>query len=202
MQKTRVRLPVISPPPRDSAVVFVAADGFEGPFLQGDGPIDLLCGKCLHTLADGLHSGQIQNLVLRCPACESHNAIVSIPAIEALLSQIKTLPDSSERIATLRGILSEAQEANLPHAEVVAQVGKSTPEFAAAIELLIPKTAGDFYGLLSFILAFIAWIGSRSSRKNITINNYFAESDPFKNVGRNKLCPCGSQRKFKKCHGK
>jgi preprotein translocase subunit SecA len=28
-------------------------------------------------------------------------------------------------------------------------------------------------------------------------------SDPkFKNVGRNDLCPCGSGKKFKKCHGK
>jgi preprotein translocase subunit SecA len=28
-----------------------------------------------------------------------------------------------------------------------------------------------------------------------------AEDDPFANVGRNELCPCGSGRKFKRCHG-
>jgi preprotein translocase subunit SecA len=27
------------------------------------------------------------------------------------------------------------------------------------------------------------------------------KSDPFANVGRNDLCPCGSGKKFKKCHG-
>jgi uncharacterized protein YecA (UPF0149 family) len=25
--------------------------------------------------------------------------------------------------------------------------------------------------------------------------------NPLKDVGRNDPCPCGSQRKFKKCHG-
>jgi preprotein translocase subunit SecA len=25
--------------------------------------------------------------------------------------------------------------------------------------------------------------------------------DPYANVGRNELCPCGSGRKFKRCHG-
>ncbi|MDR1184175.1 MAG: SEC-C domain-containing protein, partial [Coriobacteriales bacterium] len=25
--------------------------------------------------------------------------------------------------------------------------------------------------------------------------------DPFVNVGRNDPCPCGSGKKFKKCHG-
>ena len=27
------------------------------------------------------------------------------------------------------------------------------------------------------------------------------EADMFAHVGRNALCPCGSGRKFKKCHG-
>ena len=25
--------------------------------------------------------------------------------------------------------------------------------------------------------------------------------DPYANVGRNALCPCGSGKKYKKCHG-
>jgi preprotein translocase subunit SecA len=27
------------------------------------------------------------------------------------------------------------------------------------------------------------------------------EADEFAGVGRNQLCPCGSGRKFKRCHG-
>lgn len=27
------------------------------------------------------------------------------------------------------------------------------------------------------------------------------KNDPYANVGRNDLCPCGSGKKFKKCHG-
>jgi preprotein translocase subunit SecA len=26
-------------------------------------------------------------------------------------------------------------------------------------------------------------------------------ANPYKNVGRNDLCPCGSGKKYKKCHG-
>ena len=28
-----------------------------------------------------------------------------------------------------------------------------------------------------------------------------ADEDPYANVGRNDPCPCGSGKKFKKCHG-
>jgi preprotein translocase subunit SecA len=28
-----------------------------------------------------------------------------------------------------------------------------------------------------------------------------ASLDPYASVGRNDLCPCGSGRKFKRCHG-
>ena len=28
------------------------------------------------------------------------------------------------------------------------------------------------------------------------------DSDPFVGVGRNELCPCGSGKKFKNCHGR
>ncbi|WP_460703925.1 SEC-C metal-binding domain-containing protein [Luteococcus sediminum] len=28
------------------------------------------------------------------------------------------------------------------------------------------------------------------------------EADPFKGVGRNEACPCGSGKKFKLCHGR
>jgi preprotein translocase subunit SecA len=26
-------------------------------------------------------------------------------------------------------------------------------------------------------------------------------ADPYANVGRNDMCPCGSGRKYKRCHG-
>ena len=28
-----------------------------------------------------------------------------------------------------------------------------------------------------------------------------AAADPFAGVGRNALCPCGSGKKYKRCHG-
>ncbi|MBX3500616.1 MAG: SEC-C domain-containing protein [Alphaproteobacteria bacterium] len=28
------------------------------------------------------------------------------------------------------------------------------------------------------------------------------QTNPYRHVGRNDLCPCGSGQKFKRCHGK
>ncbi|MDD2745415.1 MAG: SEC-C metal-binding domain-containing protein [Candidatus Gracilibacteria bacterium] len=38
----------------------------------------------------------------------------------------------------------------------------------------------------------------------VRVNNTPATLDPniFKGIGRNDVCPCGSGKKFKHCHGK
>lgn len=205
MKRTSLRLPVIPPPPQGTASVLVAAGGFNGPFLKGDGPIDLLCGKCLHTLAESLHPGQIQNLVLLCPTCGSHNAVVSIPALENFVAQLQAIPAANEKLALLKGTLVVAQEKKSAHQDVIALVEQAVPDLTTVKELLIPKSPGDFYGLLGFVVGFLAWLQSRKQVRqepSVVINNYFSENDPFKNVQRNDPCPCGSGKKYKKCHGK
>lgn len=204
MRRTTLRLTVIPPPLHGTAAVFVAADGFKGPFFQGGGSIDLLCGECLHRLAQGLHSGQVENLVLQCPGCNAHNAVVSIPALETFVTQLQSLPGATEKLTELKTALQEAQENQSPQTEVIALVEQLVPDLTAIKELLVPKGPGDFYGLLGFVVAFLAWMQSRKAAKqqpSVIINNYFAAHDPFKNAKANDRCPCGSGKKYKKCHG-
>jgi preprotein translocase subunit SecA len=44
-------------------------------------------------------------------------------------------------------------------------------------------------------MAALQFVGGEASSTEQTASN------PYKNVGRNSLCPCGSGKKFKKCHG-
>lgn len=205
MRRTSLRLPVVPPPPKGTATVFAAANGFQGPFFKGDGQIDLLCGECLHVLAQTLHPGQMQNLVLQCPNCKSHNAVVSIPALESFVAQLQGVPVASEKVAKLKLVLEKAQEEQVSQADVLTQIEQVVPDLSAVKNLLVPQTPGDLYGLLGFVVGFLAWWQSRKPAKqqpSVVINNYFAAHDPFKNVERNDSCPCGSGTKFKKCHGK
>jgi len=43
---------------------------------------------------------------------------------------------------------------------------------------------------------------TREGAESLTAESSQIVSSEFKNVGRNDLCPCGSGKKFKKCHGK
>jgi hypothetical protein len=205
MKRTSFRLPVIPPPPEGTASVLVAVGGFQGPFFKGEGAIDLLCGKCLHTLAEALHPGQVQNLVLMCPACGAYNAVVSIRALESFVTQLQAIPAADEKLALLKGVLADAHKKQSTHKDVVALVEQVVPDLTTVKELLVPKTPGDFYGLLGFVVGFLAWLQSRKQVKQkpaVVINNYFSANDPFKGVQRNDPCPCGSGKKYKKCHGK
>lgn len=44
-----------------------------GPFFTGDGPLDLLCGECGATLADGMEEGRVRDVVFECPRCGAFN---------------------------------------------------------------------------------------------------------------------------------
>jgi hypothetical protein len=204
-RRVALRLPVIPPPPQGTATVLIAGDGFMGPFLKGDGPIDLLCGNCLHRLVEQSHPGQIENLVLQCPNCKSHNAIVSIPALENFVAHLQAVPAAFDQLPKLKAILEDANHRKSAHTDVFALIEQQLPDLAQVKDLLVPKTPGDFYGLLTFVVGFLAWLQSRKPAKqspSVVINNYFNELDPFRNAKPNDRCPCGSGKKFKKCHGK
>jgi preprotein translocase subunit SecA len=42
---------------------------------------------------------------------------------------------------------------------------------------------------------------SEDGEAEVTGSTVTNADDPYANVGRNALCPCGSGKKYKKCHG-
>jgi DNA-directed RNA polymerase subunit RPC12/RpoP len=56
-----------------SNILFVTKNPYA--VMSGTGDTDYVCGACKVALAAKVNRGQIANMVLRCPACKSFNAI-------------------------------------------------------------------------------------------------------------------------------
>ena len=103
MRRFSLKLPVIPEPAHGTRVVLGQQISDEPyPFFQGSGPADLSCGQCTFKLARGIGPGSIQNLVLKCPKCESYNDIPFIPALEGLVSELLVAPDPFAKALALK----------------------------------------------------------------------------------------------------
>lgn len=67
-------LRVIPKPAEDSRTVFITSSHEAGfLFFRGDREgVTHICGKCGRALMKGVDPGQVQDCVLRCPACGSY----------------------------------------------------------------------------------------------------------------------------------
>lgn len=204
--KSHLILPVIPAPKEGTAAVIGATEGVRGALFKGAGGIDLHCGNCLAPVAEGMAPGQMKNLVLRCPHCNSHNAVIDIPVMERFVEQLQISPLPQKAIPKFKHALSEGLERTDPAEYISEVIENSLPELNWFKEYLVPSNAGETYAMLGFVLAFMTWYQTRPKKNKETpqtiINNYFNSSDPYKNIGRNDPCPCKSGKKLKQCHGK
>ena len=154
-------------------------------------------------LSKKMHPRQMQDIVLKCPNCESYNAVISIPTLREFVGKLQQTPVASEKIDELQELFSEARRQRDTSEEVATRIEERVPEFNWLRDLLVPSDAGEFYALLTFLLTFLMWYQRRSGshEPSTIVNNYFLDQDPFKDVGRNNVCPCGSGKKYKHCHG-
>lgn len=68
------KLQVIPKPAEGTRSVLAKAP--PDPLLfQGEGDLNLLCGKCGAILAKGVHEGTLINLVLQCNQCGTYNEV-------------------------------------------------------------------------------------------------------------------------------
>jgi len=203
--KAHIRLPVVPPSVAQEATVLIAEKGMRGPHFQDGGGIALHCGSCLAVLADGMAPGQIRNLVLGCPQCGVYNAVVDIPVIEHFASQLLAADLSKNSLPKFKKVLSDGISSQSPAAYVAEKIEQSLPEFSWFQKYLVPANAGETYALLGCILAFVTWWQTRPKKGKdqpaMVINNYVYDSNPYRGIGPNVLCPCGSGQKFKCCHG-
>lgn len=68
-------LKVITKPPENSRTVLKLDPSNGTILLEGNGNLDMLCGKCHTKLIKGSVEGQLQNLVLYCNNCNSYNNV-------------------------------------------------------------------------------------------------------------------------------
>jgi uncharacterized protein YchJ len=103
--------------------------------------------------------------------------------------------------------------------EVKRQIAQADPSISKLSDW-VPQTRGELYAFIAIVLTIISLalqsrsnsdVQNQSTTINVhtVINNIEAEDDarqPYirtdPKVGRNQLCPCGSGKKFKRCHGR
>ncbi len=67
-----IKLEVVPKPKEGTRIVLklLATPGF-----SGEGDYDLLCGSCEKVLAEKIVYGHLQEVVLHCPKCDTHNEV-------------------------------------------------------------------------------------------------------------------------------
>ena len=66
---------IIPEPPAGTASVLVFGKKGKHAFIKGTGEDNYLCGTCRNVLCEKITRGQVQNLVFKCPNCDSYNFI-------------------------------------------------------------------------------------------------------------------------------
>ena len=163
-----------------------------------------------------------------CPECGAHARVlggsyhVAKDTIELLQGPERTVSE----LERLREILREARESGAAPEEVKNTVEHEFPGWGPVLaKLLVPKTPADFYQLLALIVAVVGVVlaykqlgQAADTEPDQIINNITVvqEAPPIpgqpqdapssnpangEKIGRNEPCPCGSEKKFKKCHG-
>jgi len=205
MRKFALKLPTIPEPAANTRTVFGQPDSAAPhPYLRGAGPADLLCGRCEFRLAEGIGPGQITNLVLRCPKCGAFSDINFIPALEELVSELVLAPDPVAKALALKAKLEAARNTGAGKGDVAAAIQPDSDVLAKFLTLIEPKSAGDFYGMLGCIVAFLAFLATLKQMTSpaVVVNQYITTQAVPAAASRSAPCPCGSGKKFKHCHGR
>lgn len=135
--------------------------------------------------------------------------------IEILSAPQRTL----QELIRFADVINEAQKKKYSSEEVIEKVKQDTPEFSSITDLL-PKNRGELYAFLALLLTMIQILmqspekPSQNITNNINITQVIEQTyrnrpievkkqdiSKVKKVGRNDLCPCGSEKKYKKCCG-
>ena len=124
---------------------------------------------------------------------------------------------SQHELFQLKAMVKEqiAKKEDSQENQFIESIQQNLPDLDEITNLLTPTNAGEFYGFLSFLLALVTFIilmrGSSKQASPTIINNFYGTTNPEADayraayeqsgIKRKDLCPCGSGKKFKNCHG-
>ena len=127
-----------------------------------------------------------------------------------------------EKLTQYRRLIEDLRTGTVSHSEVVSSIRNNAPELSKLIDLL-PKTRNELYAFLTLLITILGMYIANDKEPintNTVINSYNTTinvtapketmshgslkdtSAVSKKTQRNDKCPCGSNLKFKKCHGK
>ena len=132
----------------------------------------------------------------------------------------------TESLARLRRVLEAAQASHASTEEVASAITAETPEFGALAEILRKLRGVPIITWIMLLLAVVAVVQAEGADRRLDAieskvdrvlqsvqlpaaapqPNPLATSansaDVVPKVGRNEPCPCGSGKKYKRCHGR
>ncbi len=162
-----------------------------------------------------------------CPCCGEVGHVLggTYHSDEHIIELLQGDERTVSELERFREILREARESGASPEQVRGTLQHEFPGWSQTLaKLLVPKTPSDFYQLLALIAAIVgALLAYKQAGQTtnievdqVTNNVVVQEASPVpeqtkaaplpylasgEKIGRNKLCPCESGKKFKKCHG-
>ncbi|WAK01274.1 SEC-C metal-binding domain-containing protein [Methylobacter sp. YRD-M1] len=196
------------------------------------------CNNCGHSFYSGYsvegRNSLVSNCKTQCPKCGSMvdvnaatdnegnlHLLFARTAFHVLSSQALQPQDLTKfktcllKSKTTEKAVKTTEKTEQEKTKFIETIQQELPEFDEITKLLKPTNAGEFYGLLSFLLALVTFMmlmrGSNKEPSPVIINNFYNTKDPENEaykaayeqsgIKRKDSCPCGSGKKFKNCHG-
>ncbi len=157
-----------------------------------------------------------------CPMCGRRRGRVLAGEFEFVKDTMRFLsgPESTVKdLERLAAFLREAQESDATADEIQERADKEAPEVSSLIKRLLANKPARmelavWFAIVATLVAPLIEAGAGAmiegnpepSQVIYETNNYNVTvqtppADKVGKVGRNDPCPCGSGKKFKKCHG-
>lgn len=187
--------------------------------------IPVVCNKCEKTfiatnLIGGTGTVTLTNVEYGpCPFCGGQGRVLDgtysfVGEVTNLLQAPQRTVDELQKLAS---IFEDAQKYGAGKEEIREQVQREAPQLASIADLL-PRNRAEVYAFLALVIAIIQLLLSSSGSiqnvdvdidqvTNITFQQQRqqraseSQMQQIPKVGRNEPCPCGSGKKYKKCHG-
>ena len=171
---------------------------------------------------------EVSNSMISCPRCGTLSPISD--GVYTYRNQNVTFQDGPQRskdiVQQARALINALQEGSLPKEQSIAALKALSPALAKISQQTAEKTnykewAGLIIALLSLLISiqqgyfkrdddsgikreYIDHLLRENEEQKARLASFKSANTPVKaelHPGRNEACPCGSGRKFKKCHG-
>jgi SEC-C motif len=162
-----------------------------------------------------------------CPRCGSMGTIPD-GLYEAFGDTLRILPRSASSLARLAAAVRSAQEQGMDREAAAAAIENEAPEFAALASDVRERSGWNLNLWLMFLLALITLLVTSGEAISNTLSNQeldhlfqeFVQAHPVlapsptstansqsamqppAKVRKNELCPCGSGKRYRRCHGR